>query len=123
MLVLLTGVANAEPDSGDRLGISVRIDPALAAPEAAVWLGYQVARANYVREHKSEYDWKPGVITPTFGEELAALTIALKIYRELQQKNEHLQVSYFEDLARVIDQSYLGEYVWTYLHESAWDTP
>jgi tetratricopeptide (TPR) repeat protein len=123
MLVFLTGVVDAAPDSGERAVINVRMDPALADPDAPVWLGYLLARANYVKEHESEYDWKPGVITPSFGEELAALTTALKIYRELQQKNEHLQIAYFDDLARVIDQSYLGEYVWTYLHESAWETP
>jgi len=123
MFLFLTGVVNAAPDSSERATINVRMDPSLASPDAPIWLGYLLSRAKYVREHESEYDWKPGVIIPSFGEELAALTDALKVYRELQQKNEHLQVAYFDDLARVADQSYLREYVWTYLHESAWDTP
>jgi tetratricopeptide (TPR) repeat protein len=122
--MLLTGVVHAAPpDSGDRPGINIRLDPSLADHDAPVWLSYLLSRARYVREHESEYDWKPGVIIPSFGEEVAALTDALKVYRELQQKSEPLQVPYFNDLERVSAQSYLREYVWTYLHENAWDTP
>jgi len=123
MLVFLPGVVGSAPASGERATINVRMDPALSSADAPIWLGYLLSRAKYVREHESEYDWKPGVIIPLFGEELVALTDALEVYRELQEKNEHLQVAYFDELARVADQSYLREYVWTYLHESAWEIP
>ena len=45
MLVFLTGVVNAAPDSGERVGINVRMDPALASPDAPIWLGPPDTRA------------------------------------------------------------------------------
>jgi tetratricopeptide (TPR) repeat protein len=91
--------------------------------EGALWLEYLMERAAYIDKHQAAYDWKPGVVTPSFEEEMTARTNAVKVYRELQQKDDKLNVAYFEDLVRVADNSYMGEYVWTYLHQAEWGAP
>jgi tetratricopeptide (TPR) repeat protein len=123
MLAFLTGTAAAaEPSDA---GISVTIDwhPAQDQPEDALWLAYLMARAAYIKDHHAAYDWSPGVVTASFTEELAARTTAAQVYRELRSKDAHLNAAYFEDLARVADNSFLSEYVWTYLHQAEWGSP
>jgi len=123
MFLFLTGTAVAAEASD--VGVSVTVDwnPAQDQPENALWLAYLMARAAYINEHRAAYDWRPGVIAASFAEELAARTSAAQIYRELRSKDAHFNVAYFEDLARVADNSFLGEYVWTYLHEAEWGSP
>lgn len=91
--------------------------------ERSLWLAYLTGRAAYINEHEAAYDWKPGLVTPSFAEELAARTSVVQVYREQKQTDPRLSVAYFEDLARVADRSYLGEYVWTYLHQAEWGPP
>jgi tetratricopeptide (TPR) repeat protein len=121
--MLLVQVAHAETSSHQ--GVSVEIDwhPTPGDREGALWLEYLTERAAYIDEHQAAYDWKPGVVTPSFEEEVAARTNAVKVYRELQQKDDKLNVAYFEELVRVADNSYMGEYVWTYLHQAEWGAP
>jgi tetratricopeptide (TPR) repeat protein len=62
-------------------------------------------------------------VTPSFQEELAARTAALDVYRELKGKNTQPDNAYFDDLGMVADNSFLAEYVWTYLHQPQWGAP
>jgi tetratricopeptide (TPR) repeat protein len=123
MLLLLTGMAAAAEAPGATVSITIDWHPEQDQPENALWLAYLMARAAYIKDHRAAYDWKPGVVTASFAEELAARTSAAGIYRGLQSKDAHLNVPYFEDLARVADNSFLGEYVWTYLHQAEWGSP
>jgi tetratricopeptide (TPR) repeat protein len=106
-------------------GVSVEIDwqPVPNDREGALWLAYLSSRAAYINQHEGAYDWKPGVVTPSFAEELAARTSVVQVYREQRQKDSQLSLAYFEDLARIADHSFLGEYVWTYLHQGEWGPP
>jgi tetratricopeptide (TPR) repeat protein len=54
---------------------------------------------------------------------VAARTTAVQIYRELKEKDSQLSVPYFDALSTVADNSFLREYVWTYLHEPEWSSP
>jgi len=121
--ILLAQAAHATSTS--HRGISVEIDwqPVQDDREGALWLAYLSGRVAYINEHEAAYDWKPGVVTPSFAEELAARISVVQIYREQKQKDPQLSVPYFEDLTRVADHSFLGEYVWTYLHEGEWGPP
>jgi tetratricopeptide (TPR) repeat protein len=121
--VLLVQVVHAS--SAPHAGVSVEIDwhPAPDDREGALWLAYLTGRAAYINEHEAAYDWKPGVVTPSFQEELAARTTAVQVYRELKEKDRQLGVAYFEELSTVADESFLGEYVWTYLHQAEWGSP
>jgi tetratricopeptide (TPR) repeat protein len=123
-LVLLfpAGAAAAGEASDPKVSVTILWDPE-PAPENAIWLAYLTARTAYIDDHRSAYDWKPNVVTASFAEELTARTTASKIYRELHSKDPNLNVAYFEDLARVADASFLGEYVWTYLHQAEWGAP
>jgi tetratricopeptide (TPR) repeat protein len=119
MLFVATAHAALSPHSN----VSVEIDwhPTQGDSEGAVWLAYLMARASYIDRHEAAYDWKPGLVTPLFAEELAARTTVVQVYREL--KDKQVGVAYFEDLAGVADNSFLGEYVWTYLHQAEWGSP
>jgi len=121
--ILLAQAAHAT--SMSHHGISVEIDwqPVPDDREGALWLAYLSGRVAYINEHEAAYNWKPGVVTPSFAEELAARTSVVQVYREQKQKDPQLSVAYFEDLARVADHSFLGEYVWTYLHQGEWGPP
>src|SRR5258708_26441875 len=118
-------VAMAHAASGSHSNVSVEIDwqPTQGDREGAHWLAYLVGRAGYIDQHEAAYDWKPGLVTPSFAEELTARTTVVQIYRELKEKDKQLGVPYFEDLAGVADSSFLGEYVWTYLHQAEWESP
>ena len=123
VLLFLPGAASAAEPSDAKVSVTIDWNPAQDQPENALWLAYLTARAAYINEHRAAYDWKPGFVTASFAEELAARTSAARIYRELQSKDTHLNVAYFEELARVADNSFLGEYVWTYLHQAEWGAP
>jgi tetratricopeptide (TPR) repeat protein len=118
-------VAPVQAAWGSHQGVSVQVevDPTQGDSEASLWLGYLMARVVYIDSHEAAYDWKPGIVTPAFDEELAARADVVQIYRELQQKDAKLNVAYFEELGRVADESFLGEYVWTYLHQAGWGSP
>jgi tetratricopeptide (TPR) repeat protein len=118
-------VPMAHAASGSHSNVSVEIDwhPTQDDREGSLWLAYLVARAAYIDQHQAAYDWKPGFVTPSYAEELTARTDVVQIYRELKEKDKQLVFAYFEDLAGVADNSFLGEYVWTYLHEGEWGSP
>jgi hypothetical protein len=123
MLLFLTGTVAAAEAPGAAVSVTIAWDPAQGQPENALWLAYLTARANYINDHRTAYDWRPGVVIASFAEELAARTSTAGIYRGLQSKDARLNVAYFEDLTRVADNSFLGEYVWTYLHQAEWGAP
>jgi hypothetical protein len=104
------------------MDVAVTFEPNGSKGENAAWLGYILTRAHFVDGHHSLYEPKPGLITPTFAEELTARTGAVQIYREMLAKDATLDVPYFDELVRVDDSAFLPEYVWTFLRQSTWTT-
>ena len=88
--------------------------------QSAVWLGYLLDRAIYVKEHGNEYADAKGVLIPHFTEEVDARSKAARIYEELSAKDKELHDDYFEDLVKVEEAGFMQEYVWTYLRQSTW---
>ena len=82
-----------------------------------IWLGYLMARAVYVQDHKAEYSGEIGVVKAHFSEEVSARTKAATMYDELG-RNGHIH--YFDDLLKVKKAGYMKEYVWVYLRQPAW---
>jgi hypothetical protein len=121
MLVFLAPLTHAAPSHRD-VSVDVAFDPS-KEPGDELWLAYLMARAAYINEHDGAYDWKPGMVIPSYQEELAARTAALTVYRELKEKDSRFDVRYFTELGEVADHSFLGEYVWTYLHHAEWGSP
>lgn len=121
--VLITVLLLAVPlQAKEKLNITVEMDPSLAEKEGAVWIGYLMARANYVSKHESDYGGQAGLIVPTYDEELSARSTATQIYRELKAADSKLAIGYFEDLVRIDNAGFLPEYVWVYLHQDTWKT-
>ena len=112
-----------EPPRGeakDKLELSIEWAPTDSENEGAVWLGYLMARANYVSDHEAEYDLRPGRLTPKFEEEVEARQTASQIYRELKQADAELHLPYFEDLSTIAVAGFMREYVWAFLRQDAW---
>jgi len=120
MLLATTGVARA---SDADMSVQIDWNPDQDVPENALWLAYLMSRAKYITDNKAAYEQKRGVVTPLFAEELAARTETVQVYLEHKEKDAQLKVAYFDDLARVAGQSFMGEYVWTYLYQPEWGTP
>lgn len=119
VLTSLAGSA-AAADSVERPSIQIQWHPASGDKEGALWLAYLMARNLYITEHPGAYGWKPGPIRPTFPEELAARRTVVELYKDLKLKDAQLSAPYFEELSAVAEKGYLGEYVWTYLHQADW---
>lgn len=103
--------------------VSINWDPKEApANESALWLGYLLARANYINAHPTLYPQHTGSVLPTFTEEVEARSSAARIYTELKAKDPTLNVAYFDDLALISSNSFMSEYVWTYLRQDTWGT-
>jgi len=114
----------AAPNPDHELSITIHWSPQQSDREGALWLGYLTARANFIGEHRDLYAQKEGEITSTFAEEVEARTSAVHIYRELKAKDRTLNAPYFNDLDRVESNSFMREYVWTYLRRPTWtETP
>lgn len=88
--------------------------------QSAVWLGYLIARANYIKQHENEYADVKGILIPHFAEEVDARSKAARTYEELSAKDKKLHDDYFEDLVKVEEAGFMEEYVWTYLRQSTW---
>jgi len=74
-LLLTAAAANTAwaADGKNKLAVTIEMDPSVPGSEGALWLGYLMARANYVTQHADDYTVdKPGRLPPAFDEEVAA---------------------------------------------------
>ena len=123
LYVLLAVLLISSPlQAKEKLNITVEVDPSLSEKEGAVWIGYLMARANYVSKHERDYIGRPGLIVPSYDEELSARSTATQIYRELKAADSTLVIGYFDDLTRIDNAGFMPEYVWVYLHQDTWKT-
>ena len=110
ILLPLRGLAK-EPD------VAIQFDP--STPNAAIWLGYLMARVAYRTEHKLPMP-ESGVVASTFDEEVNARAGAAQIYVELKETDKGLHDSYWETLSQIKAKGFMNAYVWTYLRNSNW---
>lgn len=111
----------ATPSHAGHKGLTIAIDWSPTKPEKeSVWLGYLMARADYISEHSDAYPQQVGPVIQSFKEEVEARTTVAKIYHQLQTADKDVNLPYFNDLLRVEQAGFMREYVWHYLHQQAW---
>jgi len=119
--LIIASAGCAAPRANSKLNIAVHWSPnEQAKKQSAVWLGYLLARANYIGDHKDSYAGVNGISAPQFQEEVEARSKAALIYEDLSSKDKELRDTYFEDLLKVERAGFMKEYVWTYLRQPTW---
>jgi len=116
-LLLLTAISLPLSGMAKEPGIAIQFDP--NTPNAAIWLGYLLARVAYRTEHKLPMP-QSGPIFSTLDEEVDARTGAAQIYQELKEKDRGLHDSYWETLSQIKSKGFINAYVWTYLRQTSW---
>lgn len=117
LAVALSGCAS--PQSKPPFHVTIQVGPDQVEQDILpVWLGYLMARANYVSANKALYVGETGVIRPRFEEEVEARTTAAQLYKELGGGKR--PDPYFKDLVKVEQASLMREYVWAFLRQPTW---
>ena len=121
--VAMIGPAATEP-ADDKVKITITLDEAAlkGKPQSVLgaWMGYGVARANWLSEHVLV---KPGASESyhrCFEEELAGRESLAKIWIELKQSDPKLKDEYLDQIIAIRHAGFLGEYVWSYLGSADW---
>lgn len=114
---------SAGVDSGQQYDVSIGWSPTGKQDEDAMWLAYVMARAAYVDSHRSEYAQQTGPIVASFGEEVEGRQKVAQVYSEMRGNDRSLNLTYFNDLALVEANSFIAEYVWSYLRQPHWQEP
>lgn len=87
----------------------------------AAWMGYGLARANWIRDRFSEGKLDINAYQLTFEEDLRARETLAKIWKELKETAPGNKDPYLDAVATVYDAGYLSEYVWVYLKKDNWN--
>jgi hypothetical protein len=116
-VVLLVATAFAKNDT---IGYALELDSSLPDYVAAAWLGYLMERQVYIREHTDQYKLTPGIIIPTFDEEVEGRKTMAQIWKELKEKDQSRTDKYLDELVSVHEADFMREYVWTYLKQQSW---
>ena len=122
LLLLVSLFGCASPDGKSAMHVAIhwntnRTQNDFSVNSFCAGVGYLMARAVYVQDHKAEYSGEIGVVKAHFSEEVSARTKAATIYDELG-RNGHIH--YFDDLLKVKKAGYMKEYVWVYLRQPTW---
>ena len=104
----------------DQIRYTLVIDPTLPDDIGAAWLGYLMERQIYIREHPDQYKLTPGIVIPTFDEEVGARQTMAQIWKELREKDQSRRDRYLDELVPVHEADFMREYVWTYLRQQSW---
>ena len=116
-------VAQARARAAAAADPSVRVailwDPATPEQESKIWLAYLYARAAFAA-NESQDGPAAGEREATFEEEVRGRMIAVSTFRALKREDARLASAYFSDIDRVEAAGFLREYVWSYLHRTAW---
>jgi len=124
--IAIIGPAVAETED-KKVEITVTLDEAAlkGKPESVTgaWMGYGIARANWISEHVLV---NPGELVSyrrCFEEELAGRESLAKIWAELKQSDAKLKDEYLDQVLVIRSAGFLGEYVWSYLGSADWKQP
>lgn len=122
LLVILCAVLAASSSFAgtDQVGYALELDPTLPDYVNAAWLGYLMERQVYIRDHADQYQLIPGLVTPTFDEEVEARRTMAQIWKELREKDQSRKDKYLDELVPVHEADFMREYVWTYLRQQGW---
>ena len=104
----------------DQIGYALELDSSLPDYVAAAWLGYLMERQVYIREHTDQYKLIPGIVIPTFDEEVEGRKTMAQIWKELKEKDQSRTDKYLDELLPVHEADFMREYVWTYLKQQSW---
>ena len=108
----------------DKLNISVVLDDKSlqGKPDqvTSAWLGYAMARANWISEHVKVKSPEAKSYARTFEEEVAGRDSLAAIWGELKSSQLDLTDEYLDQLEKVKEAKLLREYVWANLHSAAW---
>jgi len=127
VLVALVGMASAK-SKGGKESVNITLDQKQleGKPEAVMsaWMGYGMARANWISEHVLGKSDRPKDYHRGFEEELAGRESLSKIWSDLKGSDATLKDAYLDQLATVEAAGFMSEYVWTYLGSPEWkDAP
>ncbi len=106
----------------DQIGYALELDFSLPDYVNAAWLGYLTKRQIYIREHTDQYKLTPGIVVPTFNEEVEGRKSMAQIWKELKEKDQSRKDKYLDELLPVHEADFMREYVWTYLKQQSWST-
>jgi hypothetical protein len=122
IFIFLCAVMAAPPvfAGNDRIGYALELDSTLPDYINAAWLGYLMERQIYIREHANQYTLSPGIVIPTFDEEVEARRTMAQIWKELKEKDRGRKDRYLDELVPVHEADFMREYVWTYLKQRSW---
>ncbi len=123
VLLIILGALLLAPAAfagNDQIRYSLELDPTLPDYVNAAWLGYLMERQIYIREHAGQYTLTPGIIMPTFDEEVGARRTLAQIWKELKEKDLGRKDKYLDELVPVHTADFMREYVWTYLKQGSW---
>jgi hypothetical protein len=122
LLVILCALlaVSASFAGNEQIGYSLELDTALPDYVNAAWLGYLMERQIYIREHSDQYKLSPGIVIPTFDEEVDARRTMAQIWKELKEKDQSRTDKYLDELVPVHEADFMREYVWTYLRQQSW---
>jgi hypothetical protein len=128
-LVLVGGTIVGLPivEAKEKLNISVTVDDAQLKGRGegvtGAWIGYALARANWISEHVEPGTPLAGTYSRSFEEELAGREALVKIWGELKEKDSKLADPYLDGLGSVVREGFVKEYVWTHLRGKEWKEP
>jgi hypothetical protein len=104
----------------ETMGYVYDLDLSLPDYVNAAWLGYLMQRQIYIGEHMDQYTFTPGIIIPTFDEEVEGRKTLAQIWKELRQKEPSRSNKYLNELVPVHEADFMREYVWQYLKQPSW---
>ena len=104
----------------ETMGYVYDLDLSLPDYVNAAWLGYLMQRQIYIREHEEQYKFIPGIIIPTFAEEVEGRNSLAQIWKELKEADRSRSNKYLDELIPVHEADFMREYVWQYLKQQSW---
>ncbi|OGP94853.1 MAG: hypothetical protein A2Z19_03075 [Deltaproteobacteria bacterium RBG_16_54_18] len=106
----------------ETIGYVYDLDLSLPDYVNAAWLGYLMQRQIYIGEHMDLYKFAPGIIIPTFAEEVEGRKALAQIWKELKEADRTRTDKYLNELIPVHEADFMREYVWKYLKQQSWAT-
>ena len=103
--------------------VTILWDATTPKAERELWMSYLYTRAAQAAKESDDRTLELGEREASFEEEVRARRVAVNLYRSMVRKDPGFHSAYFTDLERVDGAGFLREYVWRYLHSTAWPTP
>jgi hypothetical protein len=123
VLIAIGGAVSGKSKQG-KIGVNITLDEAGLKGKSdsvtAAWMGYGMARANWLSDHVIGKANHPLTYRRTFEEEFTGRETLVKIWSELKESDATLKDAYLDQLVAIQAAGFLAEYVWSYLGSSDW---